>query len=330
MNRQKQIKIYKKILQGLFSVLNFFFLNPINLWVFEQISMYGYGSNKCLKKGFLPIPVHFYSPIPDIEDLKKRKIWAKKSELRGINFNLAKQLELMASLGYKFGKECHWPVNPTENPADFHIDNAGFSFGCAAVLYTMIREFKPKKIIEIGSGYSSKIIVQAIDANGNKCHYTIIDPYPGSYIVNNEVRSNRLIKKRVELTNPKIFDVLDKNDVLFIDSSHTVKIGSDVNFLLLEILPRLKPGVIIHIHDISLPYEYSKTYATNEHFRQFWTEQYLLQSFLICNYDYEILLSMAYIMKHYLSKFRKAFPCYRPEIHKFTSSSFWIRRKQGK
>lgn len=326
MDRQKQIKIYLKLRKSLFSMINLIFLNPINLEVFKRVAMYGYGSNKCLKKGFLPLPVHFYSPIPDIKDLNKRKIWDKRNKLTGISFNAKEQLKLIATLGRKFGQECFWPLNPTKNPADFYIDNTGFSFGCAALLYTMIKESNPQKIIEIGSGQSSKIIAQAIMANKNNCYYTIIDPYPGKYVAGKKIKFNRLIKKRVELTDPKIFDQLDKNDILFIDSSHTVKIGSDVNFLFLEILPRLRPGVIVHIHDIALPYEYSKSYATNESFRQFWTEQYLLQSFLIGNHHYKVLLAMAYIMKDHLSEFKRAFQHYKPEIHKLTSGSFWMRK----
>lgn len=326
MNRKKLIKIYLKIRQGFFSVINFFFLNPLNLMVFKNVAKYGYGSDKCLKKGFLPLPVHFYSPVPDIQDLEKRKIWEKKSNLIGIDFNLKNQLELLKILGQKYAKECRWPLHPTKNPADFYIDNSGFSFGCAAILYSMIREFKPKKIFEIGSGESSKIIAQAKNTNKNNCSYMIIDPYPGKYILDKEVRYNKLIKKRVELTDPRIFDELGKNDILFIDSSHTSKIGSDVNFLYLDVLPRLKPGVIIHIHDISLPYEYSKVYATQESFRQFWNEQYLLQSFLIYNQYFKILLAMNYLMTDRLKEFKKAFPFYNPKIHQLTSGSFWIQR----
>ncbi|KKQ18765.1 MAG: hypothetical protein US31_C0002G0110 [Berkelbacteria bacterium GW2011_GWA1_36_9] len=333
MNRKKLINFYLKIRRGLFLIINFFFLNPVNLEVFKRVAMYGYGSDKCLKKGFLPLPVHFYSPIPDIEDLEKRKIWDKKSELKGIDFNQKKQLILLKILGRKYYQECRWPLNPTKNPADFFIDNSGFSFGCAAILYTMIREFKPHRIFEIGSGNSSQVIFQAIRTNQkenqiNKTSYTIIDPYPGRYVINREVKYNRLIKKRVELMNPVIFNELGKNDILFIDSSHTSKIGSDVNFLYLDILPRLRPGVIIHIHDINLPYEYSKNYATSECFRQFWNEQYLLQSFLTYNHNFEILLAMGYIMVDHLKDFKLAFPTYDSKIHELSSGSFWMRKSR--
>jgi len=196
----------------------------------------------------------------------------------------------------------------------------------------MIRHFKPKRIIEVGSGNSSKVIYQAITKNQTetkqKTHYTIIDPYPSDYI--SQIPNAELIAERVELVNPKIFEQLSENDLLFIDSSHSVKIGGDVTFLYLEVLPRLKPGVVIHTHDIDLPYEYPKAYATSETFRQFWTEQYLLQAFLIGNRDFEVLLGMHYIQTNQKDAFQKAFPHYDPAKHLFTSGSFWYRRLKEK
>jgi len=297
----------------------------------RQIALTGRGSQACLDQGFLPVPVHFYSPLPDIKDLEQRQVWDQKSELPGIDFRPQSQLELLEGLG-KFGSECNWPLNPTMRPLDFFVNNQSFSFGCAGALYVMIRHFKPKRIIEVGSGNSSKVIYQAITKNQTetkqKTHYTIIDPYPSDYI--SQIPNAELIAERVELVNPKIFEQLSENDLLFIDSSHSVKIGGDVTFLYLEVLPRLKPGVVIHTHDIDLPYEYPKAYATSETFRQFWTEQYLLQAFLIGNRDFEVLLGMHYIQTNQKDAFQKAFPHYDPAKHLFTSGSFWYRRLKEK
>lgn len=329
--RQKHIRFYKKIRKGFFALINFFFLNPLNLEVFKQVAKYGYGGDQCLKKGFLPLPVHFYSPVPDINALEKRKIWALKGALPGINFRTKNQLILLKKLGEKYGQECQWPFDPPTNTAKFFLDNNGFSYGCAAVLYSMIRSHKPKRLIEIGSGHSSKVISQAIQANakeGQKARYTIIDPYPGDYVKGKAIKYHKLIKQEVETTDPKIFAELGSNDILFIDSSHIVKIGNDVNYLYLNILPRLRPGVIVHIHDISLPYEYAKIYTMSEENRQLWTEQYLLQALLVNNQDLEILLGLHFIMKDHLKDFQKAFPYYDPTLHKSTSGSFWIRRKK--
>jgi hypothetical protein len=129
---------------------------------------------------------------------------------------------------------------------------------------------------------------------------------------------------------PSLFEQLKENDILFIDSSHSVKIGGDVNYLYLDILPRLQSGVIVHIHDIGIPYEYPKTYVSSETFRQLWTEQYLLQSFLCYNSEFEILLALNYLMTDHSDLFREVFSYYNPELHTFTSSSFWICRKKKK
>lgn len=317
-----QTKIHTWVLNSrLFEWMNSFF---------RKIAFEGWGSNKCLKKGYLPMPVDCYSPIPDLEDLKKRQVWDQRSEMYGVDFNIKGQLQLLKNLGKQYGKECVWPLHPTDKSEEFYIDNLGFSYGCAASLHTIIREFKPKRVIEIGSGHSSKVISYALKLNlkaGLKSQYLIIDPFSPDFMKKQIVNFTKIYKKRVEEMPPSFFDQLEKNDILFIDSGHTVRIGGDVNFLYLDVLPRLKPGVIIHIHDINLPYEYPKVYATQEVFRQFWTEQYLLQAFLACNKEFEVLLAMGYLMADRLKDFQKAFPNYNSKIHKFKSGSFWMRRK---
>lgn len=300
--------------------------------VFAQIARTGRWSNLCLEEGFLPVPVHFYSGIPDLKDLAARNIWDKKSMLTGIDFNLESQIAFLEQTGKTFGSECHWPANPTGNPADFFSENDCFSFGCAASTHTMIRHYKPKRVIEIGSGMSSRIIRHALLLNKTENpaaenHYLIIDPYPSPFI-EQELPGKELFKSRVELINPEFFDQLKENDVLFIDSGHSVRIGGDVNFLYLNVLPRLAPGVIIHVHDIQLPYEYHKVYAINESFRQFWTEQYLLQAFLAFNTQFEILLAVYYLLLEHLDLFQRAFPYYNPQEHRLMGTSFWLRRKE--
>ncbi len=299
--------------------------------IFKDIAYSGKGSDACLKEGFLPVPVHFYSPIPDIDDLEKRCVWNMKSSLAGIDFRLTSQLDLLRELGSSYGDECCWPLLPTDNPFEYHVENYSFSYGCAASTHCMIRRCKPSHVIEIGSGMSSRVISGAINKNkkqgGQACRYTIIDPYPSDQLKENAQGNFELIESRVELLDPMLFSQLGANDILFIDSSHSVKIGGDVNFLFLEVLPRLAPGVVVHIHDIALPFEYGKAYATNESFRQFWTEQYLLQSFMICNNEFMVLLAMSYLMTEHHDDFKKAFAHYDPAIHLFKSGSFWIQRK---
>jgi hypothetical protein len=316
--------IKRKIKESILSV-------PPVMKVFESVARTGVGSNECLRHGFLPVPVSYYSPIPDIEDLIRRNLWDKKSEMPGIDFRIGEQLSLLEDLGEKFGKECVWPLEKTRDDRQFHVDNSSFSFGCAASTRSFIRNYKPKRIFEVGSGMSSRVISEAVMMNrsetGIPAEYVIVDPYPGEVIRNGLRGLDRLVESRVELLPPSFFDSLTEGDILFIDSSHTVKIGSDCNYLYLEIIPSIRPGVILHIHDIALPYEYPRTYATSETFRQFWTEQYILQAFLSHNRNFEVMLAMYYIMNEHLDVFGKSYPGYDREKHKLSSGSFWIRRK---
>lgn len=304
---------------------------PLLIKVFRHMAETGQGTDLCLKQGFLPMLVHYYSPVPDIDDLKRRQVWYKKSDLPGVDFRPDHQVEFLRKLGAGYGKECDWPSTSTGNLQDFFTENNSFSFGCAAGLHTILRYYKPRKVFEIGSGYSSLIFSGALMLNakeGSPCDYSIVDPYPSRLLANGLPSLNRVIPERVELTDVSLYESLRGNDVLFIDSGHTVRTGGDVNFLFLEVLPRLAPGVVVHIHDIDLPYEASEVYFTNPSFRMFWTESYLLQSFLAFNSQFEVLLGMKYIMVDRYQDFKEAFAStYDPSKHKLSSGSFWMRRK---
>ena len=293
----------------------------------------GQGTDECLELGCLPMNIHFYSPVPDIKDLENRKIWEKKSELPGIDFRPEEQLAMLERLGRQFGAECEWPLTPTSVPEEFYLKNNSFSYGCASALHSIIRYFRPQHFIEIGSGHSSKIISKALEMNkdddpSRTPDYIVVDPYPGEIVSKQLSAISRLVKEKVECVDPKLFDVLGENDILFVDSGHTVRTGSDVNFIILEVLPKLRPGVIIHFHDINLPYEYPKVYFTNPQFRMFWTEAYLLQAFLAFNRDFEILLAMNYLQTDHMSDYSRAFPRFKLEENWANSGSFWIRRKR--
>lgn len=287
----------------------------------------GAGTDECLKYGALPMPVHFYSPVPDIPDLRDRNIWSKRSPLVGIDFEPDRQLRLLADLGARFGAECSWP-HDSQSPNTFHTNNSGFSYGCASSLHTILRSYKPKRVIEVGSGNSTRVIAGALARNrveGHACSFTVVDPYPSD-----ETKQvpgiDAFHQERVEMTDPAMFERLAENDVLFVDSGHTVRIGGDVNFMILDVLPRLRPGVVVHFHDIPMPFEYNEVYYTNPAFRMFWTESYLLQAFLCLNPSYETLLAMSWIMAEHKAEFAAAFKPYDPKLHVNSSSSYWIRR----
>jgi hypothetical protein len=299
----------------------------------SEMAKNGNGTDVCLEHGCLPLPVHFYSPVPDIADLQRRNAYCRKSELAGIEWNVASQVEFFLYLGRRFGTECAWSAHPTGNPEEFYTENSNFSFGCAAALHCMIRFFQPQRIAEVGSGNSSKIINDAIGCNirefGSRPSYTVIDPYPEQARINRLVNLSRVVPDLVENVPVSFFSELGDGDILFIDSSHMVKTGGDVNFLILDVLPTLAPGVVIHFHDIPMPNEYPEVWHTNPAFRAFFTESYLLQAFLSCNAEFEVLLSMAVTNKNGDELIQRAFPHYDPMRHSLQSGSIWLRRKKS-
>jgi hypothetical protein len=294
----------------------------------------GIGSAACLRFGFLPVPIDFYSPIPDLEDLRRRRVWDVRSELPGVAFNRDYQLELLASLGAAFGHECAWPAQRAADAgdSDFYTENGSFSFGCAASTHCMIRRFKPSLVVEIGSGQSSIVIGQALAANSREtgicARHCVVDPYPSAALAQYTGVPAELTDARVELLDPHWFDALSAGDILFIDSGHTARIGGDVNFLFLEVLPRLARGVLVHLHDIPLPWDYPAAYSTRQGVRHFWTEAYLLQTFLAFNSAFEVMLAMRYLMTDERQAFQRAFCHFDPLSHQTVSGSFWVRRAE--
>ena len=173
----------------------------------------------------------------------------------------------------------------------------------------MVRHFQPRLIIEVGGGFSSLIVGEAA-AKNNSSALICIEPFPQEFLRRRFPGLHSLIEKRVEDVDLDFFSQLGPGDILFIDSSHTVKIGGDVNYLFLEVLPRLKPGVIVHVHDIFLPFDYRRDWVMEE-FR-FWTEQYLLQAFLTFNSEFEVLMANSYLSHSHKEDLKTTFPNFTP------------------
>jgi hypothetical protein len=270
--------------------------------------------------GFHVTPVHFYQPIPDTRSLPET-IWSRPSKLVGIDMNDSVQLDLLRRKFPTFRDEYEQlPTEPTEEAARFYLNNGLFGGIDALVAYCMVRHFQPRLIIEIGSGFSSLILGQAL-AKSVHPKLICIDPYLKEFLKQGFPGLGSVIEKPVQDIHTDFFSQLDPGDILFIDSSHTVKIDGDVNYLFLEVVPRLKPGVIVHVHDIFLPFEYRRDWVMDE-FR-FWTEQYLLQAFLTFNSEFEVLMANNYA-RHYFEKELKAT---FPSLASWDGGSFWIRRK---
>jgi len=272
------------------------------------------------RHGFHVTPVHFYQPIPDTRCLPEA-LWNQPSKLVGIDMNDSLQLDLLRNHFPKFRDEYEWfPTKPTADPSEFYLDNHLFDGADALVAYCVVRHFQPRLIIEVGSGFSSLVLGKAA-ARSNTSDLICIEPFPRQFLRQGFLGLRSLIEKNVQAIDLEFFAQLGSGDILFIDSSHTVKIGGDVNYLFLEVLPRLRPGVIVHLHDIFLPFEYPRDWVLDE-FR-FWTEQYLLQAFLMFNSEFEVLMANSYLNHYYVQDLKAAFP----NLRGWGGGSFWMQRK---
>jgi len=165
----------------------------------------GMGTDACLRHKCLPLLVHYYSPVPDIPALEQQNHFSRRSLLPGIYWREDEQLALVAQLGQMFGDECDWPTGATKDPYQYHTENESFGYGCAVGVHCIIRYFRPRRIIEVGSGFSSLVISSALAINEKpESEHIIIDPYP---------RLNtsglpwvaRLTNQRVELLDVSFF-----------------------------------------------------------------------------------------------------------------------------
>jgi predicted O-methyltransferase YrrM len=267
--------------------------------------------------GFHVTPVHFYSPIPNTAELPP-DLWERESALPGIEMNERGQLRLLAALKQFEDEYNALPQAPTQAPERFYLRNPMFGGTDALALYALVRHFRPRAVLEVGGGFSTRLFVEAVRRNG-PTRICCIEPLPDRVLKNHSLPVT-LIEQRVQDVPLSIFESLEDRDILFIDSSHVLKIGGDVSHLLLEVLPRLKPGVVVHLHDIFLPRPQPREWVLDQ--QRFWCEQDLLQAFLAFNGAFEVLLSNAYLGLRHQAALREVFP--RAEW--WGGGSFWIRR----
>lgn len=253
----------------------------------------------------------FYSPIPTISDLSDT-MFEKKENLH-IDWNEIEQKKLLKKL-QSYSQEFRQLV---EN-GSYELQGKGFGFHDAPVYYSLIRHFKPRSIIEVGAGHSTRLAVMAAAENPDT-KITAIDPFVRELRKIDIPESVNFIEKPIQSVPLSEFEQLSENDILFIDSSHVSKVGSDVNFLYLEVLPILKPGVIVHIHDIFLPKTYPKKWLEEK--LVFWNEQFLLHAFLIGNKNFEVLLSNYFMSLYYPELLTEFFDTKLPP----GGGSFWMR-----
>lgn len=270
--------------------------------------------------GILPLIDHYYEPmINPKRDFKDS--YEEDRLLVGINFNIENQLKYLKSLSYseelsdisfeKIGKN------------EYHYQNKNFEFVDADALYNVIRHEKPQKIIEIGAGFSSLMIQKAVQANLNfnshKARHICIEPYENEWLEQLDIE---LVRKPIEEMDMQEISTLGRNDILFVDSSHMIRPSGDVLYIMQNIIPNLAQGVLIHIHDIFTPRHYPQHWVENH---RFWNEQYLLESFLTFNKDFEIVLSINHLYHNYKNELTQAFPVTN-KVQSINPGSFWLRK----
>jgi predicted O-methyltransferase YrrM len=270
------------------------------------------------------VPGHFYSPLPDMNEIlsKQEKLFDRTSrECLGIDIQEDNQLQILDRLEIYYN-ELNFPDRLTESHR-YYYQNDFFSYADAIILYGMLRHFRPKQVVEVGSGFSSAVM---LDTNDNfldkQSKFTFIEPYPDrlfNLLSETDKIQHNIIAMSVQDVELSVFESLEAGDILFIDSSHVVKVGSDVCYLIFEVFPRLKPGVIIHVHDILWPFEYPKVWLEEG---RAWNEAYFLRCFLQFNLTFQILYFNSFMGLFHKDKLEQKIPL----CLKNTGGSMWMKK----
>jgi len=269
--------------------------------------------------GVFPIRNHYYEPLFDMRKIKSSL--HKERNLPGINWRIQEQLEFIEKL--KFANELKNLPTERTGVLQYYLNNTEFKSGDAEFWYQLIRLKKPRSIIEIGSGNSTLMAMNAIRKNKEEnaeyfCNHICIEPYEQPWL---EKTGVTILRKKVEELETSFFSELGEDDILFIDSSHIIKPEGDILFEYLELLPGLNKGVIVHLHDIFSPRNYSSNWLISE--VKFWNEQYLLEAFLSHNNSWKIIGSLNYLHHRHYEKLKSACPFLTQDSN---PGSFYIQK----
>jgi hypothetical protein len=269
------------------------------------------------------VPGHYYSPIADPKELAEHvsRLPAAGPELPGIVLDRAALVATWDAL-LPFMTSCPFPREQTAGYR-FYFDNNFFGIGDALVLHALLRQRQPKRYVEIGSGFSSACALDTIDRFlPGACEVTFVEPNVQRLhdALGERVNGTRVLQVPVQAVDPAMFDELEAGDILFIDSSHVLRTGSDVWFELFTIMPRLARGVLVHFHDISWPFEYPAFWIIDEN--RSWNEAYALRAFLTNNGDWKIAFFNDYFSKFEAPRVAQAFPAFHGEL----GASLWLER----
>ncbi len=277
-------------------------------------------------------PGSYYSSVTDVDYVKANedKIWPGQENeewLAGIDIKKDDQVKFLKSLKNQYDKlnlaQFDKPKEEITGRYSFH--NSWFTYADATILYLMMMSFRPKRIVEVGSGHSSALMLDVNNTEfNNSISLTFIDPNPQDRLMglirDADKKSANIIPEMVQDVDIATFTRLEANDILFIDNSHVSKIGSDVNHMFFEVLPKLKKGVVIHIHDIFSGFMYPKHWIYDV--KTNWNEIFLCRAFLMYNTSFEILFFPDYLINKEPELFKTDFPY----LCKTRNQSIWLRK----
>jgi predicted O-methyltransferase YrrM len=270
-------------------------------------------------------PGHYYSPIPDVEQLRPhfdKLFFRHVGELPGIDMNFDRQKELMQAF-LPFYAEQPFAAKPSPERR-YHFENDQFSYADALFLYFVLRHVKPKRVVEVGTGWSTCAMLDTDDLFlGGELSITSIDPDPSrlrARMRKGDEERVSILEQPVQLVDLGTFDALQADDILFIDSTHVLKTGSDVNHLMFEVLPRLASGVWVHVHDITWPFEYPQEWVEEG---RAWNEVYAWRAFLQFNdaFDVQVMNTCLEVLE--TDWFREHMPLCLENM----GGSLWLRRR---
>ncbi len=307
----------------LFIGVPFTFLSSIWLKLVKKAGPGKSGDKIFMKLGILPVLDHYYQPMINPKKHLTKSLRDDR-ELQGIDFNAEEQLDLLAKFNYN-EELLKFPLSKKKD-IEFYYDNGSYCSGDAEYLYNIVRHFKPNRIIEIGSGNSTLMVRNAVTANkldnsNYKCNHICIEPYEQPWLEKIEIE---LIREKVENIDKSFFQKLESKDILFIDSSHIIRPQGDVLFEYLELLPTLKSGVLIHVHDIFTPKDYLNDWVYENHF--LWNEQYLLEAFITYNSEFKIIGALNYLTHNYRKEFAEKCPIFAKQQGR-EPGAFWMIKK---
>jgi predicted O-methyltransferase YrrM len=273
--------------------------------------------------GVFPIRDHYYEPLFDPRHL--RRPLSEDRALPGIDLNAAEQLTLLER--HRFQDELHALPRARRSGFEYWYDNPNFGPGDAEILYGLIRLHRPATIIEIGSGMSTLMAANAVRANRAEdgayaCRQLCIEPYEMAWL--EELPGVEVVRRRLEDLDDGLFRALGPGDMLFIDSSHVIRPQGDVLREFLEVLPVLKPGVLVHVHDIFTPRDYPEEWLVDQ--VRLWNEQYLVEAFLSHNRDFRIVAAVNWLSRHHRDRLAAKCPVFAEGLAPCPPASLWLQR----